>query len=242
MISIWIRAKSINVFRLQFNSGMIHQYASVLPEYIDIIERNDGGREHAENFIKEIYRKRYSAEVDVTYPYIMCLRNNEGRILSAVGFRLGTSQPFFLEQYTQSSIESTLKIDRSHIVEIGNLASAGNGASIYLYIALTAYLNALEYKYAVVTATKYLHKFFKKLGFNPKILCGANKNALGYLACQWGNYYDTEPMVMSGSINQAFERLKKLFSVKFSFFDLEIKLGKTITNGSDITYKANAIK
>jgi hypothetical protein len=94
-----------------------------------------------EAFIRAVYVRSYKADIAVSYPILMSVRDAGGTILAAVGFRYAKEEPLFLENYTGAPIEQVLRTPRERIAEIGNLASAGGGASIFLFAALASYLN-----------------------------------------------------------------------------------------------------
>ena len=111
------------------------------PKTVSITGAFSKDREEVERFITDIYAKSYNAEISVHYPILMSVRDEAGKLLAATGFRPAQSEPLFLEQYLDAPIEAVLNAPRSQIVEIGNLASQGGGASLFLFAALAAYLN-----------------------------------------------------------------------------------------------------
>ena len=145
----------------------------------------------------------------------MSVLNVDNDILAAVGFRYAKDEPLFLEQYTKTPIEAVLGCARHEIVEIGNLASAGQGASVFLFAALASYLNNKNIHYAAVTGTDFLHRYFKKIGLKPRKICDAHVKAVGCEGQNWGTYYDTQPRVLVGSIETGIKRLKDSLGAEF---------------------------
>jgi len=76
----------------------------------------------------------------------------DGKILAALGLRSAADAPLFLETYLDKSIENSIAekiarlINRSHIIEVGSLASAHGGGARALIITLTAYLIGASYE------------------------------------------------------------------------------------------------
>jgi hypothetical protein len=172
-------------------------------------------RARVEDFIKGIYKDRYNANIEVSYPILMSVRNDAGDILAAVGFRYAADEKLFLEQYTNQLIENILRCQRNRIVEIGNLASAGQGASVFLFAALASYLNNRNILYAAITGTDFLHRHFERTGLKPQKICDADIGAVLQDGQNWGTYYDTKPRVLVGQVDMGVKRLKAVLGAKF---------------------------
>lgn len=121
-----------------------------------------------------------------------------------------------MEHYTEAPIEKILSdiyktdIPRTDIAEIGNLASGGGGASVYLFAALSSYLHARGIRYAVITGTDFLYKRLCRLGLEPQTACKADPGLLpDHEQARWGSYYDTNPQVLCGSVGEGVCHLKK---------------------------------
>lgn len=93
-------------------------------------------------------------------------------------------------------------IDRSRIVEVGNLSSDHGGGARVLIITLTAYLFGAGYEWAVFTATPGVRNNFAKLNVELWPLANADKSRLGAAQSEWGNYYEQCPVVLAGNIAQ----------------------------------------
>ena len=186
---------------------------TVRPVHIQIVPLATPAGSAAAHFIQCIYQQKYAASIEVSYPHLMVLYGQNDQILAAAGFREAAEEPLFLEQYLGQPIESLLDASRQQIVEIGNLASAGGGASLFLFAALASYLNHKGYVHAVVTSTKQLEKRFTLLGLRPRRLAVATAEALTLSAQSWGGYYATEPQVMAGRIDKSARRLGLLFGI-----------------------------
>jgi hypothetical protein len=208
--------------RLHFDPERLATSTRLNATVIDITPRLSADRSRVENFIREVYLKHYSAHIEIKYPFLMSVRNTEGKILAATGFRCASQEPLFLEHYTGESIETVLSavykrsIGRPEIVEIGNLASSGSGGSVFLFAALSAYLNSRSSRFAAITGTDALRQRFVTLGLNPKILCPATEDALppSERKC-WGSYYDESPQVLAGSITDSVAHLQRVLGAVY---------------------------
>lgn len=207
--------------RLLLDGRALRRFTPLLPSVIDITSRFAPERERVEAFIRDIYRKSYNADIAVRYPTLMSVRSAEGEILAAAGFRLAHEEPLFLEQYTRAPIEDVLTrslsqdIARSEVAEIGNLASQGKGASVFLFAAIASYLLAQGARFAAVTGTDQLHRRFEMMGLKPAVICDAQRSLLNCEQKSWGTYYDTQPRVLAGSLESSMSQLNKLLGATY---------------------------
>lgn len=185
------------------------------PALVTITPNSNSDSDPIASYITDVYRKSYNATMAVQYPKLACLKDRDGGLLAAVGFRPATDNPLFLEQYLETPIEKLLRIPRAQIVEIGNLASHSGGTSIFLFAALAAYLHHLGFNKAVVTATQFLEQRFKYLGLSPQRLAMADPNLLLQKGEDWGIYYDTRPYVLAGSVAKSYQRLQKFLHAEY---------------------------
>lgn len=186
------------------------------PSVVSIVPAFAKEREAVENFIIDIYAQTYGAKIGVYYPTLMSVQDSKGEILAALGFRNASDEPLFLEQYLTHPIDEILDTPRSSITEIGNLASAGGGASLFLFAALSAYLHDKKQSHAVVTGTRYIESRLRTLGLKPTRLAKADPSLLLRNGEDWGSYYETAPYVMAGQVTRGYERLQKALGATYT--------------------------
>lgn len=186
------------------------------PAIVSIYPAFARDRRIVEDFIINIYAQAYGAHIGVHYPVLMSVRDESGKILAALGFRYAGEETLFLEQYLPQPVEHVLGVPRQGIVEIGNLASDGGGASLFLFAALSTYLHHKGQTHAVVTGTRFLEKRFGELGLHPQRLAPANPARLLQKDENWGSYYDTDPHVMAGHIDEGYKRLQKVLGAHYT--------------------------
>ncbi len=221
MYALDFNSDSVIPAQLVFNGRIMRRLTPLQPSIIDITSRFAPERLRVEGFIKDIYRRSYGADISVTYPMLMSVRDADGHILAAAGFRVAEQEPLFLEQYIQSPIEQVLagiynrNVARSDIAEIGNLASAGKGASIFLFAAIASYLLHLNISYATVTGTDQLHRRLEMTGLHPHVICNADRARLNSEQKSWGTYYDTQPRVLTGSLEISMEQLNRKLGARY---------------------------
>lgn len=174
------------------------------------------GRDAVESWIKEAYARAYDAVIDVDYPVLISLQDARGEVTAAAGYRRADSGALFLEQYTREPVEKIMSrlsgqaIPRGQIAEIGNFVSASGGASLYLYMTLAMCLQHAGITHVMVTVTEDLHRRFMRLGLHCYLICEAAPDLLVGPLDEWGRYYETQPRVLGGSLDDAIARLGTL--------------------------------
>ncbi len=215
MINLQYSENGFQTGSLSFSKDRMLSHLKIRPSHISIVPVFSKDRDAVEAFIKHIFAHAYGARIEVHYPILMSVRDESGKILAATGFRPATAEPLFLEQYLSAPVEDILKTPREQIVEIGNLASDGGGASLYLFAALAAYLNYKGFTKAVVTSTDFLERRFHQMGLQPKRHAKADPALLLSDGENWGTYYDTQPRVISGSVAEGYKRLQTQLGAEY---------------------------
>ena len=192
--------------------------------FIEILQQNSQGRSQVEAFLKSRYKKYYGAELTCFLPNILCLRDEDKKIIAALGFRMVDHNPLFLEQYLSRPIEnylsdlSNVTQQRNKIVEVGNLASVSAGGNRWLIAALTAFLKGEGAHWVVFTALPPLLNSFANMGIEIFTLQQANP---GFMSAEelmgWGKYYDYKPVVATGNVLNGFEILRTQFLQEQTF-------------------------
>lgn len=215
MMELAFRAADHVGGKLILDARCVRKLTRLEPAAISITRRFESERSEVERLIEEIYWREYGSAIAHHYPSIMSVHDVSGKALCAVGFRCAAEEPLFLEQYLGSPVEDVLAeelgagIPRSNIVEIGNLASCARGASVFLFIALAAYLRERHYTHAVVTATDALRRTFDLFGFRPNELGAAKAQALIDGGASWGSYYSRNPKVLASAVSPCFRALER---------------------------------
>lgn len=204
--------------QLSFSKSKMLSQLKAKPSLVSIVSAFAKDREEVERFIAGIYAKAYGARIQVHYPVLMSVRNEQGALLAATGFRPADLETLFLEQYLDRPIEDVLNVPRGQIVEIGNLASDGGGASLFLFAALSAYLHHKGYTQAVVTSTDFLERRFEQMGLQPIRHAPADPKLLNGQGENWGSYYNTQPHVISGSVASGYKRLQRQLGAEYQSY------------------------
>ena len=211
MFEVAFRADVGERGKLFIDEQRMRRLTQLQPAVICITREGTEGRRAIETLIERTYAQSYGSKITGHYPALMSVHDAAGAVLAAVGFRAAGPKPLYLEQYLAKPVEACLGegVDRTKVVEIGNLASAGKGASLYLFVALAAFLHRQGFTHAVATATEKLQKTFAFLGFDIVTLAAADSQALADRGASWGSYYTHNPRVVASAISPSCVRLER---------------------------------
>ena len=179
--------------------GMQYPFSAV--ETADSDERH-----YVESFIREVFARRFAARLDAFLPNLVHSRDTAGQINAAAGYRSADIEHLFLEQYLDRPIEQIIcanygeAIERSKIVEVGNLATSGGRSAISLVAGLIPHLMAQGFRWVVFTGNDAVRNLFQRLHLFPFAICTADAASLGDAKGVWGSYYDHHPIVMAGRL------------------------------------------
>ena len=182
---------------------------------LNIVLESEDNRVEIEHFIQKIFMKQYDANITQYLPWLFSIQNKNEEIQGALSLRGAHGSDLFLEQYLDGSIEKIasnivgVDIFRDDVIEVGNLAVTSKGGARMLIHMLTAFLRGAGYKWVVFTAPKLLINSFKRLNLPLHHLANAKPGSLIDTESDWGSYYDNNPQVVIGNVNEGFELLNK---------------------------------
>jgi hypothetical protein len=137
-------------------------------------------------------------------PYLMSLRDQNGKLMAVCGLRSAEDELLFLETYLDQSIESRLTarmgytIRRNEIVEVGNFVVAEAGEARSLVNEIIQQLHATSKQWAVFTIVPMISNAFVKMGIKAEVLGEAKKDRIPLAEqASWGTYYDQKPQIMA---------------------------------------------
>ncbi|ALZ82852.1 hypothetical protein APT59_01015 [Pseudomonas oryzihabitans] len=171
------------------------------------------GRLATEAFIRTRFALEHGAHIAHFLPLLLSLRDAAGALQAAAGIRLALDQPLFLERYLPRPVEHHLAtalgqpIDRTEVVEVGNLATLCAGQARLLIIVTTWLLARSGLRWVTFTGATRLINSFHRLGLAPQVLGAADPACLGAERESWSSYYANAPQVCAGDIRQGYHQL-----------------------------------
>lgn len=193
------------------------------PSLIGLTEHTQDapGRAQVEAFIRQAYLEHFEAHLKDFMPNLLAMHDERGRVRAAAGYCGAADGALFLETYTRQPIEEVIAARcgqipaRDQIVEVGSFACRGGRAAIELIRALVPYLISTGFAWVVFTGADTVVNVFKRLRLEPRELCRANKALLGEAQCDWGSYYEHNPIVMAGRLIDGMDQLELIPSVQW---------------------------
>ncbi len=179
-------------------------------------------RDRLEAFVRDVFLHAYQARIRSFYPHLLSITRPDDSFAAVAGMRPADTDALFAEQYLDQPIEQILAghgylVPRESIVEVGNLAPASAGQARWLITALTAYLHAAGFSWVVFTAVPALHNAFQRLGLPLIELAPAEAHRLDASSQdEWGQYYQSKPMVYAGHILAGYNSLNRLIDPRLT--------------------------
>lgn len=169
-----------------------------------------------ETFVQQRFRQAHGADIRHFMPELFGVSSASGELCAVAGVRLAKTEPLFLERYLDASIEALIgmaaerPVERTGIVEVGNLAASDNGSARLSIITLTYLLAMGGLEWVAFTGNIGLVNSFHRLGLKPVTLCAADPERLGDERQHWGSYYESKPWVHVGNIRAGFIHLRNI--------------------------------
>lgn len=169
-----------------------------------------------EDFIQQRFRKAHGADIRHFMPELFGMSDASGTLCAVAGVRLASVEPLFLERYLDEPIDPLIcaaaeqPVDRTAIVEVGNLAASDTGSARLSIIAITYLLAMGGLEWVAFTGNVGLVNSFHRLGLKPVTLCAADPDRLGDERHHWGSYYESLPWVHVGNIRAGFIHLRNI--------------------------------
>jgi hypothetical protein len=180
---------------------------------VRLLTPSSPGRQEAEQFIADRYRREYDATLTHFLPTIVALPASGGALLAAAGIARASGGPLFLERYLDAPVEHVVarrldaRAERAAILEVGNLASASAGGGRAMIATLVRLLEGHGIDWITFTATRALRNSLARLGIAAHELAVADRSMMGAAAAAWGRYYDCDPRVVACSLQAAWALL-----------------------------------
>lgn len=175
--------------------------------------QSDVGRSSVEQKIVDAYHQQFGANLEHFMPTLVSANLPGQDAHLSFGVSAASEHTLFLENYLSMPVEQALSgavnkpIERSEIIEIGNLAFSHTDRIQDDLIAIANYCYDLGYRYVVCTATRMLRLIFARSGVKPVYLGGANIEDAPCDNTHWGKYYQSSPKIICGNIMAGIEQL-----------------------------------
>lgn len=164
---------------------------------------DDPRRPALEALIQGAFERQHGARIQHFMPSLVGLWGAAGSPVGAAGLRSANQASLFLENYLDKPVEIELAavagepVQRSEIVEVGNLAGVTCRAACRLVVALPPLLLSQGHRWIVFTATDTVRGVLNRLGA-PLLEIATARSERAPRGDHWGHYYSHDPRVMAG--------------------------------------------
>ncbi|MGF1885943.1 thermostable hemolysin [Photobacterium profundum] len=183
-----------------------------------IIDKQHAYRQDVEQYVSTRYNDAFNAKIIEFMPTFMAIYDDRQVLLSVCGFRVANQEPLFLEQYLSQPADELMttafdqKIDRSKLIEFGQLASFSHGMSPLHFMLMTQKLVDSGFEWCIFTATDPLYVMMCRLGLQLHVLSDANPDVIPDAESTWGTYYHHQPRVSVVNLPLGLKQLTARFS------------------------------
>ncbi len=168
------------------------------------VPAGDPERAELEGFVGAAFLSKHAATVTSFLPTLLSFRNPSGQLRGVIGLRGAGEERLYLEQYLDLPVETAIaaasgrRVERSQVVEVGNLASANCRTAMRMVAVLPAHLLAREFRWIVFTATSAVRGILQGFGAPLVELARADLARVAGSEDRWGRYYESDPRVFAG--------------------------------------------
>ena len=161
-------------------------------------------RTELERYVQQAFALKHAAQVRSFMPTLLALQGLGGRVCGVTGYREAAVEDLFLERYLDQPVQDAIAaasgafVNRTQIVEVGNLASLSCRAAVHLVALLPQHLLQQSQRWVVFTATQGVRHILQRFRAPLYELAPARAECVSGLGDDWGSYYRTDPRVMAG--------------------------------------------
>jgi hypothetical protein len=188
------------------NSGPAMEAPRLPTSGFTIAAQGSCERRRIEARVQEGFCMHFGAAIHQFMPELAVYRHAGGSS-GIVGIRRASAEPLFLEKYLDRPIDAeiaalvALPVDRESIAEIGQFVVDDRDIVGDLFRDLVPFLRENGFEWVTFTATGVIRALLARIGFHGKPIACADAARLGSDTSHWGNYYDKDPMVIVGRLD-----------------------------------------
>ncbi len=195
-------------------------FSAVLGMNLGLYGKENPDHDVVEDYIYRSFKKKYSANVKYSFPYVLTL-NYKKRICAAAGIRLAESGPLFLERYLQYPVEQETgmcfktAVRRESIVELSNIISVWRGNNKLLLMLLIDLLHKVNREWLLLLSNREVEDALKKINFTTIRLSDISAKILNGEKEQWGSYFNDNSRIILCHVPSTLIILRQKALMKF---------------------------
>lgn len=148
----------------------------------------------------------FDACIDGFMPRFAHYRHASGAT-GVIGIRRASDEPLFLESYLSMPVEAVVLkatgtlVERDRIAEVGQFVVEDRDIVTSFFRDLVPFLLENGYDWVCFTGTDRIRALLERIGFHGLPIARAEATQLRDSADRWGRYYDYDPVVILGKLD-----------------------------------------
>jgi hypothetical protein len=171
-----------------------------------VVEHDSVARASLESRIRSGFGMHFDACIEGFMPSFVHYRHASGAT-GVLGIRRAADEPLFLESYLNVPVESIIaevtgtSPGRDRIAEVGQFVVDDRDIVGSFFRDLVPFLIENEFDWVCFTGTDRIRALLARIGFHGLPIARAEKTRVCHSADRWGRYYDFDPIVILGKLD-----------------------------------------
>ena len=171
-----------------------------------VVEHDSESRTSLEARIRSGFGMHFDACIEGFMPRFAHYRHASGAT-GVIGIRRASDGPLFLESYLNVPAESVIAAatgtfpGRSRIAEVGQFVVDDRDIVGSFFRDLVPFLIENEFDWVCFTGTDRIRALLARIGFHGLPIARADETRVRPSADRWGRYYDFDPIVVLGKLD-----------------------------------------
>jgi hypothetical protein len=171
-----------------------------------IVDHDSEARASLEARIRSGFGTHFDACIEGFMPRFAYYQHRSGAT-GVIGVRRASDEPLFLESYLNTSVESVIAeatgtfAGRERIAEVGQFVVDDRDIVTSFFRDLVPFLVDNGYDWVCFTGTDRIRALLARVGFHGMPIARAEEGRLRNSADRWGRYYDFDPVVILGKLD-----------------------------------------
>lgn len=171
-----------------------------------VVEHDSEERAVLEARIRSGFGMHFDACIEGFMPRFAHYRHSSGAT-GVIGVRRASDGPLFLESYLNAPVESVVEgttgepVARDRIAEVGQFVVDDRDIVTSFFRDLVPFLTENGFDWVCFTGTDRIRALLARIGFRGLPLARADESRVPGCGDRWGRYYDFDPVVILGKLD-----------------------------------------
>ena len=171
-----------------------------------LIDANSPERRDLEERVRAGFGTHFGASISGFMPQLALYRHRSGKS-GVIGVRGAWDEPLFLEHYLDVPVQNMIAnaagqaVSRTRIAEVGQFVVDDPEIVGSFFRDLVPFLRTEGFDWVCFTGTNRVRAILQRVGFHGLPVASAAAERAAPTGDRWGNYYDHEPLVIIGKLD-----------------------------------------